>query len=224
MVGCMLQVMPSHSQNAERIIDNYIRANNATLDVMELIHRQFTGNEVNFSEWNDVVEHYRSMDWDGESFERFLNISRDTIESNVKQITESYLNITEPEDLSREFVREQLDANSVNPESSADERVGFIYRTIDDGVFACSYFYTTISIQVTREPSIEEFPDRKSINLRIDPNRRLIIIESTYPAYVRKVEGIINNDTDMNTETCGDLTAFPDQADERIGNFIKKFR
>jgi phosphoribosyl 1,2-cyclic phosphodiesterase len=81
-----------------------------------------------------------------------------------------------------------------------------------------------VSIEITAEPDIRRQPTPKSINFRINPDEHLLIIETTYPAHVQKIQSVFNNETAVDVAICGDLTVFPSQADESVTSFINEFR
>jgi hypothetical protein len=64
---------------------------------MEGIHRELTGEAKDFTRWDDVEMAYLQIDWDDESYRRFLELSREFVEGDTETTSESYFDIVEPE-------------------------------------------------------------------------------------------------------------------------------
>lgn len=215
--------MSSYQQDVRRVINEYIRPD-STLATMERIDRELTGDPQDFTRWEDVERAYLQMDWDDESYLRFLNLSREFVEEDMETASEAYFDIVEPEENISEIVVSELSAREATESGSFDIEEGFVYRERDDGIIEGTYSYPNISTEITAEPDIRRQPSPQSIEFRIDPEERLLIVETTYPAHVRKIQSVFNNETTINVTICGDLTVFPSQADESVISFINAFR
>lgn len=99
-----------------------------------------------------------------------------------------------------------------------------MYTRRDDGVIEGTYRFANISTEITAEPDIVREPSPKSINFRVKPDERILIVEKTYPAHVQKIQAIFNNETAISLSVCGNVTKLPNQADERVMSFINTFR
>jgi len=215
--------MPGYQQDVRRVINEYIQPD-STLATMKGIHRELTGEAQDFTRWEDVEMEYLQMDWDDEAYQRFLELSREFVEGDTETTSESYFDIVEPrEDLS-ETITSELAAREVTESEDLGVEEGFVHRVRDDGIIEGTYYYSNVSIEITAEPDIRRQPSPKAINFRIDPDERLLIVETTYPAHIQKLQAIFNNETTIEVTICGDLTVFPDQADERVTSFINAFR
>lgn len=215
--------MTDYQINVREVINEYIRPD-STLDTMERIHSELFGESGDFTQWKDVEREYLQVEWDAESYRRLLELSRDFVEGDTETKSEAYFDIVDPEE---DLVETALSELSAREAPEPDEDVmedGFVHRQRDDGVIEGTYYYSNLSLEITAEPDIRRQPDPNSINFRIDPDERLLIIETTYPAHVRKIQSVFNNDTAIDVAVCGDLTIFPDQADERVISFINEFR
>lgn len=215
--------MPSYQRNIRRVINEYIRPD-STLATMEGIHRELTGEAKDFTRWDDVEMLYLQRDWDDESYRRFLVLSREFVEGDTETTSESYFDIVEPEEDLSETVISELSAMEATEIEDLGVEEGFVHRERDDGIIEGTYYYSNISIEITAEPDIRRQPSPKSINFRINPEKRLLIVETTYPAHVQKIQSIFNKETSIGVAICGDLTVFPSQADERVISFINAFR
>jgi len=215
--------MPSYQKDIRRVINEYIRPD-STLATMEGIHSELTGESRDFTRWDDVEKTYLQMEWDGETYHRFLELSREFVEGNTETTSESYFDIVEPEDDLAETVINELSAREASESEDLRVEEGFVYRERDDRVIEGTYYFSTVSIEITAEPDIRRQPTPKSINFRIDPSERLLIVETTYPAHVQKIQSVFNNETAIGVTICGDLTILPGQADKSIISFINEFR
>jgi len=215
--------MPSYQRDVRRVINEYIRPD-STLATMEGIHKELTGEAKDFTRWEDVEISYLQRDWDDESYQRFLELSREFVEGDTETTSESYFDIVEPEEDLRETVINELSAREAAESEDLGVEEGFVHRERNDGIIEGTYYYSNVSIEITAEPDIRRQPTPKSINFRIDSEERLLIIETTYPAHVQKIQAVFNNETAIEVTICGDLTVFPSQADERVISFINAFR
>lgn len=215
--------MPNYRRNIRRVITEYIYPD-STLATMQTIHSKLTGESRNFTRWEDVEMTYIQMEWDDESYSRFLELSREFVEGDTETISESYFDIVEPEENLVETVTNELSANEPAETDELNVKEGFVHRKRDDGIIEGTYHYANISVEITAEPDIQRQPSPKSIHFRIDPDERLLIVETTYPAHIQKIQAVFNNETVIDVAICGDLTVFPGQADERVTSFINAFR
>ena len=215
--------MPGYQRDVRRVINEYIQPD-STLATMEGIHRELTGEAKDFTRWEDVEMSYLQRDWDDESYRRFLELSREFVEGDTETTSESYFDIVEPEEDLSETVVSELSAREATESDDLGVEEGFVHRERDDGIIEGTYYYSNVSIEITAEPDIRRQPSPKAINFRIDPDERLLIVETTYPAHVQKIQAVFNNETAIGVTICGDLTVFPSQADERVTSFINAFR
>jgi hypothetical protein len=215
--------MPGYQREVRRVINEYIQPD-STLATMEGIHRELTGEAQDFTRWEDVEMSYLQRDWDDESYRRFLELSREFVEGDTETTSESYFDIVEPEEDLSETVISELSAREATESEDLGVEEGFVHRERDDGIIEGTYHYSNVSIEITAEPDIRRQPTPKSINFRIDPDERLLIIETTYPAHVQKIQSVFNHETAIGVAICGDLTVFPSQADESVTSFINEFR
>jgi hypothetical protein len=215
--------MPGYQRDVRRVINEYIQPD-STLATMEGIHRELTGEAKDFTRWEDVEMSYMQRDWDDESYRRFLELSREFVEGDTETTSESYFDIVEPEEDLSDTVISELSAREATESDDLGVEEGFVHRERDDGIIEGTYYYSNVSIEITAEPDIRRQPTPKSINFRIDPDERLLIIETTYPAHVQKIQSVFNNETAIGVAICGDLTVFPSQADESVTSFINEFR
>lgn len=214
--------MADYDSRVSEVIGGYIKQH-GTLITMERIHNQFTGGSEEFSRWEEVAKLYRGMEWDDESFTEFTLTAKNVVEGGIEEISESYFDIITPEDLSEDVVREELDRITLDESAPPETRHGVQYRE-DSGVFRGNYYYSTIDVDITSEGSVDRLVTEKSIPFRIEVEDRLLVAETTYPAYVQKIKGVFGNQTDLNLIVSGDITAIPDQADERLEGFLQALR
>lgn len=164
------------------------------------------------------------MDWNDQMYIQFLEIAREHVEGDTETVSESYFDIVEPEeDIGEKFKRE-LSAKEVREDPDLGVEEGFSLRERDDGVIEATYHFATVSTEITAGPDLKRQPTPKSISFRIKPEQRLMVVETTYPAHVQKIKAVINNDTPFSVAICGDVTKFPDSADEKVISFINEFR
>lgn len=215
--------MPSYQKDIRRVINEYISPD-STLTTMKGIHEELTGESRTFTRWEDVEQRYLQMDWDGDKFQRFLELSRDFVEGDTETSSESYFDIVEPEDDLADTIISELSARQATEAGDLGMEEGFVHRVRDDGVIQGTYYYASISIEITAEPDIRRQPSPKAISFRIHPENKLLIIETTHPAHVQKIQSVFNNETAVEVNICGDLTVFPSQADESVISFINSFR
>jgi hypothetical protein len=215
--------MPEYQKEVRQVINEYIRPD-STLKTMMGIHQELTGESKRFHRWEDVELEYLQMDWNDDTFLRFLEIAREFVEGDTEQISESYFDIVKPDDDLADTVIKELSAREVEETEGLITEEGFAHRELDGGLIQGTYYFSTVSIEITAEPEIRRQPTRKSINFRIDPGQRLLIAETTYPAHVRKIQAVFNNETAIEVAICGDQTVFPSQADENVTSFINEFR
>lgn len=215
--------MGGYQQDVRQVINEYIKPD-SKLTTMERIHEQFTGETKSFTRWSDVEKAYLKKEWDDESYRRFLELSREFVEGDTETTSESYFDIVEPKQNLLETAVNDLSAREATESDDSKLRKGFVHRERDDGIIEGTYYYSSVSIEITADPDIRRQPTPKSINFRIDPNKRLLIAETTYPAHVQKIQSVINKKTTMAVTICGDLTVFPDQADRSVISFINEFR
>jgi hypothetical protein len=213
--------MADRGEQVLQVIREYIRPK-ATLTNMAQIHAQLTGGREDFTRWDDVETTYYNMTWDEENFNSFLMASKEIVEGGVDKITESYFDIVEPEEFDIEDIKFELDANLLDNDADRTEREGFRYEVTDDGILRGTYYYTNINLDITSQGEVDRLITEESIPFRINPDERLLVAESTYPAYVQKIQGIFN-DTGFSVVVSGNLTSYPEQADERIQAFLNSF-
>lgn len=216
-------VMTNYQKNVRRVIGEYIRPDH-TLVLMERIHQDLTGRSEDFHQWEDVEKKYMQMDWDGQKYIQFLEIAREHVEGDTETVSESYFDIVEPEEEIGEVFKKELQAREVqeDPDLGVDE--GFSVRERDDGVLEATYHFATVSTEITAEPDIKRQPTPKSISFRIKPEEELMVVETTFPAHVQKIGSIISGIKPLEVAICGDVTKFPDSADEKVISFINEFR
>lgn len=214
--------MTDFYNRVSEVIGGYIQQH-GTLITMEQIHNQFTGKSEEFSRWEEVEKQYRGMDWDDESFTEFTLTAKNVVEGGIEEISESYFDIITPEDLSKDQVKEELERITLDESASPETRHGVQFRE-DDGVFRGNYYYSTIDVDITSEGSVDRLVTEKSIPFRIEVDDQLLVAETTYPAYVQKIKGVFGNQTDMSLIVSGDITAIPDQANERLEGFLQALR
>lgn len=215
--------MAGYQTDVRQVINEYIRPD-STLATMEGIHEELFGEPRDFTRWDDVEKAYMEIDWDDETYSRFLELAREFVEGDTETMSESYFDIVEPEENLSETVLRELSAREAQESEDFGMEEGFVHRERDDGVIEGTYYYADVSIEITAEPDIRPQPNPKSINFRIDPDERLLIVETTYPAYVQKIQAVFNNETEIDVAISGDLTVFPEQADQRVISFINQFR
>lgn len=215
--------MSGYQRDVTQVINEYIQPD-SKLATMEHIHRELTGEVQDFTRWDDVEMAYLQMDWDDKSYRRFLELSREFVEGDTETTSESYFDIVEPDEDLSETVITELSARETTESDDLGVEEGFAHRERDDGMIEGTYYYSNVSIEITAKPDIRRQPSPKSINFRIDPDERLLIIETTYPAHVQKMQSIFNHETTIKVAICGDLTVRPSQADERVTSLINAFR
>lgn len=199
------------------VIGEYIRPN-GTLNTMNRIHKQFTGEVEEFSKWQEVEKMYISKEWDEEKVRDFALTSKEIIESGVDELAESYFDILN-KDIDAELIESKLEANKV----SEGDGSGFRYTSHDDGTFSGVYFYQTLDVDVTSNGIIERLTTEKSVAFRVDPENNLVIAETTYSPLVQKLGGVFRNELDIPVGVCGDITALPEQAKGRVSSFLDTF-
>jgi len=209
--------MAEHDSMVREIIRDYIEPQ-ATLNTMDRIHNAFTGEPGEFSEWSDVEVDYLKRDLDKEEVSEFALTAKEIIESGIDEIAESYLEIID-DDVEYEEIKSKLKANNLDNNQDS----GFRITEHDDQTITGVYFYKTLDVDITSGGNIERLVNEKSIPFRINPDKELIIIESTYSPLVMKLGGVFRNDLDIPVQVCGDITVFPDQAKSRVSNFIDSF-
>lgn len=215
--------MAAYKKSVRRVIGDYIKPD-STLTTMKRIHTEFTGEKRDFTRWDGAETTYLKMDWNGEDYRRFLELAREYVEGDTEEMSEAYFDITEPEDLSVDEVVSELSKKDLADMADLDAEEGFTYRILDDGTVEGTYHYATVSVEITAEPELKRQPNPKLVNFSIDPEQRLLIVSSTYPPYVQKLQSVVNGHTDMEVAICGNVTILPNQADDRVISFINSCR
>ena len=203
------------------MITSYV-SQNTTLTTMENIHYSFTGESQEFGRWEQAENKYSEMDWNESSFEEFLRITREQVEGDIDEISEAYIDILSPEDLTANLIIDSLEAHAAD-ENNVGQREGFQYRVRDDNSISAAYYYYTTTVDITEDLEIEELPSQKRIPFEVHPDKRLIIVETTMPAYVGKLKSIINKKTSLEVATTGNLNVVEDRAENIVREFIEKF-
>lgn len=213
--------MTEFGGNVQTTIGDYIRQN-VTLKEMKDIHRRFTGENKDFGRWENVEKQYLKMEWDQERYTEFLEISRDVVEEDVTEISEAYLDILEPEEITVETIVNSLDPYKASDRSSPT-REGFRYTKRSDDLVTANYYYYTSDVDISEGPKLEEIPNPKRIGMRFIPSIRLVVIETTQPAMVGKVKSVLNDKTMLDVAVTGNLNLIPDQAEETIQSFMAEY-
>ncbi|WP_152418142.1 hypothetical protein [Haloferax sp. ATCC BAA-644] len=214
--------MTSYGPKAIRVIGNYIKPN-CTLETMKKIHSDFTGESKKFSRWERGQEEYGQQEWDDTSFEEFLRITKEAVEGDIEEISEAYLDILEPEEITTDLITGSLDSNLVVSDDSS-RREGFQYRIDKKGHVRASYYYYTSDVTITEDLEIEDLPNQKRIPMTFVPERRLVIIRTTQPALVGKAKKTIDELTVLDVDTTGNLNLVEDDAEEIVRSFIDSFK
>lgn len=216
-----LDIMPDFALRARKVIGNYI-SQNVTLGVMENIHQEFVGESRDFNRWEQVQKEYANQDWNATTFEEFLRITKERVEGDIEEISQAYIDILGPDNLTTKAITESLDAHPVSEEGG--QREGFQYRYSEDNEsISASYYYYTSSVDITEDLEIEELPSQKRIPFEIHLRRRLIIVKTTMPSRVGKLKKTIDDETIMDVDTTGNLNLVEEQADQIVQSFIHEF-
>ena len=214
--------MEDYNERAEHVIDEYISKKKGTV-AMETIHNRVFDEQVTFSTWNQAKERYSEIEFDPDLFEEFLLTSREIVEGGLDRISEAYFRIEKPDELTTEVITGILDQYWYENRQDAEEPDGFNYEVDGEGIVRASYIYTDVSTDITATGQIEETVQEDSVSFRVNPDKRLIIVESTYPPDVQRMKGVLRRHTSFATTICGSLTSDPDEANERVGEFEDSF-
>lgn len=203
------------------VIGDYLKQNLILKD-MDRLHNEFTGNSSNFGRWEKVQKKYVDMDWTESRFEEFLRLAHDTVEGSIDEISEAYIDILRPEDLSVELITSSFDSSSIGNEPPG-QREGFRYRVREDGMINVSFYYLTKSVDISDDLELEELPNQERIPMLIDVEKRLIIVQTTSPSKVQKAKAEMNKKTILEVTTTGNLNQRENQAEEIVRGFIDEF-
>jgi len=214
--------MDDYNERAIYVIEEYISKKKGTV-AMENIHRRVFDEQVTFSTWKEVKDRYKSIDFDPELFENFLLTAREIVEGGLDRISEAYFNINKPDELTTDVVTGILDQYLFDNRQDAEEPDGFDYEVDNDDIVQASYIYADVSTDITATGQIEETTQEDSVSFRVNPSRRLIVVESTYPPDVQRMKGILRRHTSFAVTICGSLTSDPDEANKRVSDFEDSF-
>lgn len=212
--------MRNYANEARMVIGDYVKPE-STLVTLEEIHREFTGEEQSYSRWSQGQEFFMQVEWDESSFEEFLRVCKEKVEGDIEQISEAYLDVLEPDELSGDFIYESLQSNLADQEIGQKE--GFETRKLEDGRVQATYYYYTTEVDISEQLEIIDIPNQKRIPLEFEPENRLIVVKTTRPARVQKAMSIINKYTEMKVGITGDLNSAPDDAEGIVRGFIESF-
>lgn len=198
------------------VIDGYIQENGTLDGTMAVIHKEFTGDNEDFTRWAKVPENYTDLDWTEERIKEFVQISKKVVEAQADRLSEAYFEITAPQDLTNDVVEDALE--SINSKDN-DEVLDY---SGDSNIYQGRLYYakTTVDIADYRgEFQVDKLENQRSVDFRINIDQRLLVVEETASSKVRKVEGIFNNVEGISVEVCGDLTTAVSRSNEIVSDF-----
>lgn len=201
-------------QQANEIIDEYIRRN-ATLEEMNRIAQQHTGKSIEFTRWDEAHEFYSDFDWDKETLNEFTYLAKEVVESGVSTISESYLFIPDEERISLREIEKKLQ----NYEDKGDD-IDLDFEMGEEGYIECRLIYRVYSVDITAYGDVQRLVEENAVSFEIRPSSGLIIVHSTSPANVRKVQGELNN---MSIRTTASTLNSPDETNDAIDDFLDSF-
>jgi len=209
--------MGTYTSRVREILRDYIEEE-STLETMGRIHQKFTGERKDFGQWEEVEIEYLKKDWDEDKIREFALLSKETIESGVEEIAESYFDI-----LDTELEAGDIESKLSNNEITEQKDSGFRFNRTDSGMITGVYFYKTKDVDISSSGNIDRLTTEKSIPFRIIPEKNLLVVETTYSPLVQKLGGVFNNKLDIQVQVCGDITVLPDQAKQRVSSFLDSF-
>ena len=214
--------MPDFSLQARKVVTDYIQPN-TTLSTAETIYYKTAESSVNYGRWEQVENDFANVDWDEEGYEDFLRTAKKEVEGDIDRISESFIDILDPDEISVELITGAFDSHLVNEEEAIGQREGFQYRIEGEKELSGAYYYHTTDVDITGDLEIEELPNQKRIPFNIDVEKRLITVETTMPARVQKLRAEIDDKTLLEVETTGNLNEVEDEAEKIVRSFIDSF-
>jgi hypothetical protein len=220
------KVMSDSTEITDRVInliEQYIRPTNNLL-TMERIHKNVFEEKVEFTRWEHVFNKYRGYDWTSDEIKNFVRISKQIVENSSASISESYFRIIEPDDISVEYVSNELDRTPYKQDAEGEEKEGFVYE-VNDGVIEGRYVYVDVETEVYYSGDTEDLVKEGAIEFRLIPEQKLLIVESTRVSDIQKAESYFQKKTNLEIKVCGDLTVYRDTDEpvRRIDSFRESF-
>ncbi|QCW04194.1 hypothetical protein [Natrinema pallidum] len=207
-------------ETVERIIEEYIRPNSHLL-TMERIHEVFTGEKMSAKSWSEIRQLYMRKDWTDDKVREFGKVAKQIVEQESYSLSESYFDIHQ-EDVSIASIEEELSNNPYQSNASRKNRNGFEY-VVENGKINGRYIYTDVDIDLSYSGEITRMISEGAIEFSIYPEENLLVLKSTSVVDVQKTKAIFAKETSFDISVCGQLTAVPDQATDRIIEFINSF-
>lgn len=219
--------MPDYASRVDDVLQDYISKKGNRSDAVKIYERLFDDYDpqtgVYFDDFDAARERFATKDWTEDEFERFVSAVREVIDGGAGKIPESYFDIEEPNDLSLERAKHELDQKPYRPEADPGaERDGFEYEVDSAGVIHATWYYTQVSRTLTGVGSVDQTHSEDSIRFRIHPTRNLLVVESTYPISIQKMKKVIREQTpNMSISVTG---VDPEDEDESFATRMERFR
>lgn len=204
------------------LIEQYIRP--ANLLTMERIHKNVFDEKVEFTRWDQVFNKYRDYNWTREEVQKFVRISKQIVENSSGSIPESYFSIIEPDDISLEYISNELDRIPYDQDAEGEEKEGFVYKE-NNGIIEGRYVYVDVETEVYYSGDTDNLVKEGAIEFRLIPEKKLLIVESTKVADIQKAQSYFQKKTNLELKVCGDLTVYQntDEPVRRIDSFRESF-
>lgn len=171
---------------ALEVLDGYLEPNGNLLNARKIFSVVFE-EEYDFNNWTDVRSEIERREWSDELLKQFVVQTKSIVESGAASLSESYFWIVDEDTLTPETIRKILKENKYES-SESDIQDGFLIGEDDGRYINARYVYTDIDTNLTYGGEIEKFVEESSISFRIDLERRLLILESTFPPDAQKIK------------------------------------
>jgi hypothetical protein len=210
------------ADRAIEIVEEYIEPGSHYI-AMERVHRNTFDEDVSFDGFDEAKQEYRRKDWDLNTLRDFAAEARQVVEGGDGYISETYFDILKPETPSKEYIREEFDNIPYQADEKSEDRAGFQYEELEDEIDG-RYVYVDIDTNISYSGRVNRLVDEGSLEFRILPEEKILILQSTSVIDVQKTKSIISKKTNLEIGVSGDLTALDhDLAASRIDDFRDSF-
>jgi len=205
------------------VLRDYVQHNRTHLITVERIYQNVTGDEADFSSYDEAEEAFFEIDWNEALFLDFVDHVKQVVEKGEMRKSETYFDITEPDSISTAQIEEELSDPQYNPDASGEERDGFEYRVGDDGKVRGRYVYTDVETNLTFDGDIQPSTSDGFIQFEIVPEENLLVVQSTSVIDVQKARKYFDRKTSIEFAPSADFTTHIDGSTERVNEFLSEF-